>query len=49
MGGGEGAESLIPVAPATILSTDIAAQRITVRLPEGLLPDGPADSDQELD
>lgn len=47
--GGERGEILIPVTPATILSTDIAAQRITVRLPEGLLPDGPADSDQELD
>lgn len=47
--GGDRGEILIPVTPDTILSTDIAGRLITVRLPEGLLSDAAADSDQEQD
>lgn len=37
--GGAHGEILIPVTPETILKTDIAAGQVTVRLPEGLLPE----------
>jgi len=37
-------EVLIPVLPETILETNIAAKRMTVRLPDGLLPEQGASS-----
>ncbi len=45
--GGAHGEVLIPVLPETILSTDIAGQMLTVRLPEGLLPDAASDGQEQ--
>ncbi|HYO88646.1 MAG TPA: ribosome maturation factor RimM [Candidatus Limnocylindrales bacterium] len=40
-------EVLIPVTPDTIVRTDIVGRLLTVRLPEGLLPDAAADQEQD--